>query len=59
MREGIPDTEEEAYFSSYSDSPIKGKNVHRVLCCLEGRTGMPLDAVLEGSGLWFPTDEKP
>ena len=31
MREGIPDTEEEAYFSSYSDSLGKGTEVHSVL----------------------------
>ena len=31
MREGIPDTKEEAYFSSYSDSPGKGTEVHCVL----------------------------
>ena len=31
MREGIPDTEDEAYFSSYFDSPGKGIEVHRVL----------------------------
>ena len=31
MREGIPDTEEEVYFSSYSDSPGKGTKVHSVL----------------------------
>ena len=31
MREGILDTEDEAYFSSYSDSPRKGTEVHRVL----------------------------
>ena len=31
MREGILDTEDEAYFSSYSDSPGKGTEVHRVL----------------------------
>ena len=31
MLEGIPNTEEEAYFSFYSDSPGKGIKVHRVL----------------------------
>ena len=31
MQEGIPNTKEEAYFSSYSDSPEKGTEVHRIL----------------------------
>ena len=31
MREGIPGVEEEAYFSSYSNSPGEGVEVHRVL----------------------------
>ena len=31
MREGIPRVEEEAYFSSYFDSPGKGIEVHYVL----------------------------
>ena len=31
MREGILDTEDEAYFNSYSDSPGNGTKVHRVL----------------------------
>ena len=31
MQEGIPDIEEEAYLSSYYDSPGKGTEVHRVL----------------------------
>ena len=31
MQEGILNIEEEAYFSSYSDSPRKGIEVHRVL----------------------------
>ena len=31
MREGIPGVEEEAYFSSYFDSPGKGTKVHCVL----------------------------
>ena len=31
MQEGILDTEEEAYFSSYSDNPRKGTEVHCVL----------------------------
>ena len=31
MREGIPDIEEEANFSSYTDSPGKGTEVHCVL----------------------------
>ena len=30
MREGIPDTEEKAYFSSYTDSLEKGIEVHCV-----------------------------
>ena len=30
MREGIPDIEEEAYFSSYSNSSENGTEVHRV-----------------------------
>ena len=31
MREGIPRVEKEAYFSSYSDSPGEGAEVHSVL----------------------------
>ena len=31
MREGIPGVEEEAYFSSYSDSPREIIGVHGVL----------------------------
>ena len=31
MQEGILGVEEEAYFSSYSDSPEKGTGVHGVL----------------------------
>ena len=31
MREGIPDTKEEDYFSSYSDSSEKGPEVYNVL----------------------------
>ena len=31
MREGIPGVEEEAYFSSYPDSPGQGIGVHSVL----------------------------
>ena len=31
MREGILGIEKEAYFSSYSDSPGKGTEVHSVL----------------------------
>ena len=31
MREGILGVEEEAYFSSYSDSPGEGAEVHNVL----------------------------
>ena len=52
---GIPGIEKEAYYSSYYDSPGKGTEVHSVLCCLEGPTGMNFDAVREGCGLWFLT----
>ena len=31
MREGIPEVEDEAYFSSYSDSPKEGIEVYNVL----------------------------
>ena len=31
MKEGIPRIEEEAYFSSYSNSLIEGAEVHSVL----------------------------
>ena len=31
MRGGIPGVEEEAYFSSYLDSPAQGTGVHSVL----------------------------
>ena len=31
MRGGIPEVEEEAYYSSYLDSPEQGTGVHRVL----------------------------
>ena len=31
MQEGIPGTEKEAYFGSYSDSPGQGIEVHDVL----------------------------
>ena len=31
MREGIPRIEEDAYFSSYYDSPREGAEVHGVL----------------------------
>ena len=31
MSEGIPGIEKKAYFSSYSDSPEKGTEVHNVL----------------------------
>ena len=31
MREGIPGVEEEAYFSSYLDSPGQGTGVYSVL----------------------------
>ena len=31
MREGIPRIEKEAYYSSYSDTLIKGTEVHSVL----------------------------
>ena len=31
MQEGIPGIEEEAYFSSYSDSPREGVEVRNVL----------------------------
>ena len=31
MREGIPGVEEEAYLSSYSNSPREGVEVYRVL----------------------------
>ena len=31
MREGIPGIEEEAYFSSYFNSPGEGAEVHSVL----------------------------
>ena len=34
--------EEEAYFSSYSNSPGKGTEVHSVLRCFEGRLGCVL-----------------
>ena len=47
---GIPGVEEEAYFSSYLDSPGQGTGVHSVLC-LEGRTEMCFDAVREGSSV--------
>ena len=31
MREGIPETKNEVYFGSYSDSPRQGIGVHNVL----------------------------
>ena len=58
MRGGIQGVEEEAYYSSYLNSPGQGTGVHSVLCCLEGRTGMCFDAVREGSSLWFPSVEE-
>ena len=51
MQGGIPGVEEETYFSSYFDSPGQGTGVHRVLCCLKGRTGMCFDAARESSRL--------
>ena len=58
MRKGNPRVEEEAYYSSYFDSPREGAGVHGVLWLLEGRTGMRSDAVREGSTLWFPSVEE-
>ena len=58
MRGGISGVEEEAYFNSYLDSLGQGTEVHSVLWCLEGRTGMCFDAVREGSSLWFPLVEE-
>ena len=58
MRGGIPGVENEAYFSSYLDSPRQGTGVHSVFRCLEGWTGMCFDVVREGSSLWFPSVEK-
>ena len=54
MRGGILGIEEEAYFSSYLDSPGQGYIVY----CDEGRTGMYFDVVREGSSLWFPSVEE-
>ena len=58
MREGILGVKEEAYFSSYFDSPRERTGVHSVLRCLEGRIGMCFDAVREDCSLWFPSVEE-
>ena len=58
MRGGIPEVEEETYFSSHIDSSGQGTGVHSVLLCLEGGIRMCFDAVREGSSLWFSSIEE-
>ena len=50
---------EEAYFSCYSYSSREGTEVHDVLWCFKGQTGMCFDVVPEGCGLRFSVVKEP